>query len=193
MERCFGEEEKKAACIANQGIKVDDACTVKRGGHVKEEEEKGAILRSDSSSSSSRLQDKGCLELQEQKKCVQSYQSSYQRSHDVAFGGIVIYDVQGNLVRKQGLKRDAMSNNEAVYMAFEDGLHICLQLGIKCLQIKGDALLVVKQVLGVWKNKNSKLKNLCSKVKLLLKKFEAWSLQHVERSQNNKLMRLLKK
>ncbi|MCO5592201.1 hypothetical protein L7F22_046199 [Adiantum nelumboides] len=113
-----------------------------------------------------------------------SFDGSYQRSHDVAFGGIVICNAQGNIVRKQGLKLDAKSNNEAKYMALEGGLHICLQMGIKLLQIKGDDLLVVKQVLGVWKNKNPKLEKLCFKVKLSLKMFEAWNLQHVERSQN---------
>ncbi|MCO5558062.1 hypothetical protein L7F22_011638 [Adiantum nelumboides] len=112
------------------------------------------------------------------------FDGSYRRSHDAASGGIVVYDAQRNLVRKQGLKLDAKSNNEAEYMALEGGLHICLQMGIKRLQIKGDALLIVKQVLGVWKNKDPKLKNLCFRVKALLKKFEAWSLQHVERSQN---------
>ncbi|MCO5559843.1 hypothetical protein L7F22_013447 [Adiantum nelumboides] len=82
------------------------------------------------------------------------FDGSYRRSHDAASGGIVVYDARGNLVRKQGLKFDAKSNNEAEYMALEGGLHICLQMGIKRLQIKGDALLVVKQVSGVWKNKN---------------------------------------
>ncbi|MCO5600932.1 hypothetical protein L7F22_055049 [Adiantum nelumboides] len=104
------------------------------------------------------------------------FDGSYRRSHDAASSGIVVYNAQGNLVRKQGLKLDAKSNNEAEYMALEGDLHICLQMGIKRLQIKEDALLVVKQVLGVWKNKNPKLKNLCFKVKALLKKFEAWSL-----------------
>ncbi|MCO5555190.1 hypothetical protein L7F22_008733 [Adiantum nelumboides] len=114
------------------------------------------------------------------------FDGSYKRSHDAALGRIVVYDAQGNLVRKQRLKLDAKSNNEAKYMALEGGLHICLQMGIKCLQIKGDALLFVKQVLGVWKKKNTKFKNLCFKVKALLKKFEASSLQHIERSQNEK-------
>ncbi|MCO5576111.1 hypothetical protein L7F22_029918 [Adiantum nelumboides] len=112
------------------------------------------------------------------------FDGSYRRSHDAASGGIVVYDAQGNLVRKQGLKFDAKSNNEAEYTVLEGGLHICLQMGIKRLHINGDALLVVKQVLGVWKNKNPKLKNLCFRVKALLKKLEAWSLQHIERSQN---------
>ncbi|MCO5564044.1 hypothetical protein L7F22_017700 [Adiantum nelumboides] len=121
------------------------------------------------------------------------FDGSYRRSHDAASCRIVVYDAQGNLVRKQGLKLNANNNSEAEYMALEGGLHICLQMGIKCLQIKGDALLLLKEELGVWKNKNPKLKNLCFKVKALLKKFEkfeawslqyAWSLQHIERSQN---------
>ena len=112
------------------------------------------------------------------------FDGSYRRSHDAASGGIVIYDTQGNLIRMQGLKLDAKSNNEAEYMALESGLYMCLELGIKRLRIKGDALLVVKQVLGVWKNKNPKLRNLCSKVKALLKRFDAWSLQHIDRSLN---------
>ncbi|MCO5607224.1 hypothetical protein L7F22_061417 [Adiantum nelumboides] len=112
------------------------------------------------------------------------FDGSYRRSHDAVSGGIVVYDAQGNLVRKQGLKLDAKSNNEAEYMALEGGFHICLQMEIKRLQIKGDALLVVKQVLRVWNNKNRKLKNSCFKVKALLKKFESWSLQYIERSQN---------
>ncbi|MCO5570382.1 hypothetical protein L7F22_024102 [Adiantum nelumboides] len=112
------------------------------------------------------------------------FDGSYRRSHDAASRKNFVYDAQGNFMRKQGLKLDEKSNNEAEYMALEGGLHIYVQMGIKRLQIKGDALLVVKQVLGVWKNKNLKLKNLCFRVKALLKKFEAWSLQHIKRSQN---------
>ncbi|WP_129259335.1 reverse transcriptase-like protein [Enterobacter cloacae complex sp. GF14B] len=44
---------------------------------------------------------------------------------------------------------DAHSNNEAEYATLEAGLHICLKHGIRRLSLKGDALLVVKQVLGV--------------------------------------------
>ena len=60
------------------------------------------------------------------------------------------------------MKLDAHSNNEAEYLALEVGLQLCLEYGIQWLQIKGDALLVVKQVLGVWQTKNTKLRSLCS-------------------------------
>ncbi|MCO5584216.1 hypothetical protein L7F22_038140 [Adiantum nelumboides] len=57
----------------------------------------------------------------------------------------------------------------------DDGLRLC---------IRGDALLVVKQVLGVWKTKNSSLREICFKIKSLLKRFEAWSIRHIERAMN---------
>ena len=112
------------------------------------------------------------------------FDGSYRESHGAASGGVVIYDTKGVLVRKQGLKLDAKSNNEAEYMTFQNRLRMCRQLGIHFLRIRGDALLVVKQVLGVWKNKNPRLRTLCVQVKQLLKRFEAWSIMHIDRSQN---------
>ncbi|MCO5576167.1 hypothetical protein L7F22_029975 [Adiantum nelumboides] len=112
------------------------------------------------------------------------FDGSYKKSHNEASGGIVIYDPQGNLVTKRGLKLTAQSNNEAEYATLENGLQLCLELGIQRVKVKGDALLVVKQVLGVWQSKNPRLKNMCFHVKNLLKHFEAWSLRHIDRSHN---------
>ncbi|MCO5548812.1 hypothetical protein L7F22_002274 [Adiantum nelumboides] len=112
------------------------------------------------------------------------FDGSYRKSHNEASRGVVIYDPQGNLVTKRGLKLTAQSNNEAEYATLEKGLQLCLELGIQHVKVKGDALLVVKQVLGVWQGKNPRLKNMCFHVKNLLKHFEAWSLRHIDRSHN---------
>ncbi|MCO5582167.1 hypothetical protein L7F22_036057 [Adiantum nelumboides] len=112
------------------------------------------------------------------------FDGSYRKSHDAASGGIVLYNLQGKLVCKQGFKVDAHSNNEAEYSTLEAGLHICIKHGVRRLCIRGDALLVVKQVLGAWKSKNPTLRDMCFKIKNLLKKFEDWSIPHVERSFN---------
>ena len=101
------------------------------------------------------------------------FDGSYRKSHDAASGGIALYDPQGKLVCKRGFKVDAHINNEAEYVTLEAGLHICIKYGVRRLCIRGDALLVVKQVLGVWKSKNTALRELCSRIKGLLKKFEA--------------------
>ena len=77
------------------------------------------------------------------------FDGSYQKSHDAAFGGIVLYHPQGKLACKKGFKVDAHNNNEAKYSTLEAGLHICLKHGVTRVCIRGDALLVVKQVLEV--------------------------------------------
>ncbi|MCO5555233.1 hypothetical protein L7F22_008777 [Adiantum nelumboides] len=112
------------------------------------------------------------------------FDGSYKKSHNEASEGIVIYEPQGNLVTKRGLKITAQSNNEAEYATLEKGLQLCLELGIQRVKVKGNALLVVKQVLGVWQSKNPRLKNMCFHVKNLLKWIEAWSLKHIDRSHN---------
>ena len=57
-------------------------------------------------------------------------------------------------------------------------------MGIKRLAIKGDALLFIKRILGVWKTKHLHLKKLVNTVKILLGQLDAWTLQHVRRSYN---------
>ena len=40
------------------------------------------------------------------------FDGSYRKSHNVAFGGIALYDPQGKLVCKKGFKVDAHNNNK---------------------------------------------------------------------------------
>ncbi|MCO5604872.1 hypothetical protein L7F22_059046 [Adiantum nelumboides] len=57
-------------------------------------------------------------------------------------------------------------------------------MGIKRLIVKGDALLIVRQVQGTWACKNSKLLQWLHEVKLLMKDFEAIQIQHISRQHN---------
>ena len=63
------------------------------------------------------------------------FDGSYRKSHDAALGGMALYDPQGKLVCKKGLKIDAHSNNEAEYLTLEAGLHVSLNLGVRRLCI----------------------------------------------------------
>ena len=76
------------------------------------------------------------------------FDGSYRKIHGAASRGIVLYDPQRRLVCKKGFKVDAHSNNEAKYSTLEAILHICIKHGVRRLSVKGDALLVLKQVLG---------------------------------------------
>ncbi|MCO5610272.1 hypothetical protein L7F22_064508 [Adiantum nelumboides] len=57
-------------------------------------------------------------------------------------------------------------------------------MGIRRLMVKGDALLIVRQVQGTWACKNSKLLQWLHEVKLLMKDFEAIQIQHISRQHN---------
>ena len=52
---------------------------------------------------------------------------------------------------------DAQRKNEAEYLTLEVGLQMSLNHRVRRLRITGDALLVVKQVLGACKSKNVSL------------------------------------
>ena len=71
------------------------------------------------------------------------------------------------LVCKTGFKVNDHSNNEVGYSRLKIELHICLKHGVRRLCIRGDALLVVKQILGVWKSKNTTIRDRCFKMKSL--------------------------
>ena len=87
-------------------------------------------------------------------------------------------------MEKKGVQIVAHSNNEAEYATLEIGLQICLKLGIQRLRIRGDALLIVKQVLGVWQTKNPSLKQFCFRIRGLLRKLKAWTIKHIDRKDN---------
>lgn len=84
---------------------------------------------------------------------------------------------------------DRVTNNEAEY----DTLISALEATIKKLEdsgaspkaarveIFGDSLLVVNQVLGKWEVKNPRMRTRCDRVKYLLSQFGRWRLEHHDR------------
>ena len=85
---------------------------------------------------------------------------------------------------RRGVKVEANTNNEAKYATLMEGVFAILNLKIQKLMIKGDSLLVVKQVLGSWQTKNPKWKGYLMKIKRLLSQFIAWNIQHIPREAN---------
>ncbi|MCO5560375.1 hypothetical protein L7F22_013989 [Adiantum nelumboides] len=111
---------------------------------------------------------------------------AYKRKVDKAAMGVVIYDEEDRKVFGKGLMLENVhSNNEAEYAALSLGLEWCLNLGIKCLNAFGDALLLVKQVHGTWACRNQGLVVQLRRVKELLKRFvEVAHLLHIPRKDN---------
>ncbi|MCO5595695.1 hypothetical protein L7F22_049740 [Adiantum nelumboides] len=102
------------------------------------------------------------------------FDKAYCRQRNKAAGGFVILNEDKKEVLKKGIQIHlAHSNNEAEYATLKAGLEGCKGMGIKRLMVKGDALLIVRQVQGTWACKNSKLLQWLHEVKLLMKDFEA--------------------
>ena len=76
------------------------------------------------------------------------------------------------------------TNNESEYLALLEGLNVSLELNIMTINIYADSELVVRQVNGVYKVKNYRMKVLHSDVINLLEKFNEWSLDHINRDNN---------
>ncbi|MCO5602168.1 hypothetical protein L7F22_056296 [Adiantum nelumboides] len=113
------------------------------------------------------------------------FDGAYKRKVDKASVGISIQDENGQKVFGKGLLVENMhSNNEAEYVALALGLEWCVSMGIKRLNVFGDALLLVKQVHGAWACRNQSLVPRLKRVKELMKRFEAIQLYHVRRKGN---------
>ncbi|MCO5568380.1 hypothetical protein L7F22_022079 [Adiantum nelumboides] len=108
------------------------------------------------------------------------FDGAYRRQRNKAAGGFVILNEEKKEVLKKGIQLHlAHSNNEAKYATLKAGVEECKGMGIKRLMVKGDALLIVRQMQGTWACKNSKLLQWLHEVKLLMKDFEAIQIQHI--------------
>ncbi len=95
----------------------------------------------------------------------------------------VIYE-NGIIIDKRAIYFSHTTNNAAEYNSLILGLKRCLKLGIKDIQVKMDSQLVVKQVLGEYKDKNEALKGLHFQVLELVVQFDSFTIDHIYRNQN---------
>ncbi|MCO5589523.1 hypothetical protein L7F22_043491 [Adiantum nelumboides] len=102
-----------------------------------------------------------------------------------AGGGLVLHDSNGEVVMKKHVKLpDSTSNNEAEYDILLHGLQVCVSQKIWRLMVKGNALLIVKQILGIWAFKNERLREKVQAIRRLFNQFEEVQLYHIPRKQN---------
>ena len=76
------------------------------------------------------------------------------------------------------------TNNEAEYLSLIKGIEQLIDLKVASVDIYADSELVVKQVLGIYKVKNERMKILHSLVLEKLKLIDQWNLVHIRREKN---------
>ena len=84
------------------------------------------------------------------------------------------------------------SNNVAEYEALVNGLRITVELGVRCLDARGDSQLVINQVMKNSHCRNQKMEAYCDEVRRLEDKFHGLELNHVARRCNENADELAK-
>ncbi|XP_050222403.1 uncharacterized protein LOC126672496, partial [Mercurialis annua] len=101
-----------------------------------------------------------------------------------AGAGILIISPQGLVFRMSFSLTFQCTNNQAEYEALIIGLEVLAELGAKAIQVKGDSLLIIKQVIGEFKCESDVLIKYCNKAKHLMDGFSETWIEFAERAEN---------
>lgn len=99
--------------------------------------------------------------------------------------GYAIFDLDDKIIEKNSRYLGVATNNQAEYQALKEGLEACRILGVKKIGIFMDSLLVINQLKGLYKVKNSELIPVNQSVKRILGEFDSYTLTHIPREKNN--------
>jgi ribonuclease HI len=84
------------------------------------------------------------------------------------------------------------SNNLAEYEALVNGLRIAVELGVRCLDARGDSQLVIDQVMKNSHCRDRRMEAYCDEVRRLENKFYGLELNHIARQYNETVDELAK-
>ena len=104
----------------------------------------------------------------------------------LAGAGAVIYKNDDEIWTQSKFIGKNETNNVAEYNGLIIGLELAINNGIKELYVKGDSLLVIKQMKGEYKVKNKNLKILFERAKQLSLQFDKITFEHIYRENNKR-------
>lgn len=98
--------------------------------------------------------------------------------------GFVLKDMDGTTLIEKGVYLGVTTNNQAEYQALKLGLEEALRHGVQEVHVYMDSMLVVNQMLGIFKVKNRDLWPIHEAIKQHVAKFKHVSFTHVPRALN---------
>ena len=104
--------------------------------------------------------------------------------------GATLKDEAGNLVAYVSQKIGITTNNQAEYRALIAAIEKALELGARHIDVRLDSELIVKQVSGRYRVKNTALKPLRYRLTQLQRRLEHFTITHIPRQQNTEADRL---
>lgn len=102
----------------------------------------------------------------------------------LAGAGVVLRGSDGSVVCCEKKFLGLCTNNEAEYRALNMGLEAALKQKHRNLKIYLDSELVVRQLEGIYKIKNTRLSELSKESKRLLSFLDSYTIQHIPRKEN---------
>ncbi|MBA7616426.1 Bifunctional protein [subsurface metagenome] len=107
--------------------------------------------------------------------------------------GATIKDDKGNLIASISRRIGITTNNQAEYRAVITALEKAISLGARHVELNSDSELVVKQINGRYKVKNTALRPLYQKVVQLTGSLEGFKIAYIPREQNTEADNLANK
>src|ERR1700736_5595242 len=104
--------------------------------------------------------------------------------------GVVIEDETGRKVAALSEYLGHQTNNFAEYQGLIAALEFAIKHGYKALKVISDSELLVRQIKGIYKVKNSTLQDLHARAKQLIAQLDWFSIGHVLRAKNREADRL---
>jgi ribonuclease HI len=98
--------------------------------------------------------------------------------------GVIIRNGDGRLLANISRDIGVATNNQAEYRAIIAGLEKAIGLGARRVLVKSDSELVVKQLQGLYKIKNTGLRPLYQKIVRLTGSLDSFDITHVPRELN---------
>ena len=83
-----------------------------------------------------------------------------------------------------------VTNNQAEYEAVLRGIQLLHEVKAEAIEIFGDSLLIINQLIGLYECKEDTLRRYYDECQRLLKEFPHVSFQHIPRAQNQEANRL---
>ncbi|MCO5558871.1 hypothetical protein L7F22_012460 [Adiantum nelumboides] len=120
-----------------------------------------------------------------------NFDGAFKRSINKSTAGYVLFDKNGIEDWFGSQEVGVSSNNEAEYASLCVGLNDCIERHVKKLLIKGNSMLVIRQIQGTWKLNKVGMKGWFFKVRRLLKSFHVYQIWHVPRNMNTRAHELV--
>jgi len=103
-----------------------------------------------------------------------------------AGAGAVLYEHDVEVGAWSSFVGERKTNNEAEYSGLLLGLQKCLEKGVRQVNVKGDSLLVIRQMNGEYQVKSVLLLTLYKQAKEMVSLFDSVIFTHVYRNDNKR-------